>query len=104
MTTGKPQDDPDGDGYSNAREQIMGTDPNAADIAFQLDLSPWDRGLARLSWAGVTNRTYEVLTATNAAAPLKVLTNLPGGFPDTEWFTPYTNLLNQFFRVRAVGP
>ena len=99
-----PQDDPDGDGYSNAREQIMGTDPNAADIAFQLDLSPWDRGMARLSWAGVTNRTYEVLTGTNAAAPLNVLTNLPGRFPDTEWFTPYTNLLNQFFRVRAVAP
>ena len=99
-----PQDDPDGDGYSNAREQIMGTDPNAADIAFPLDLSPWDRGLARLSWAGVTNRTYEVLTGTNAAAPLEVLTNLPGRFPDTEWFTPYTNLLNQFFRVRSVSP
>ena len=60
--------------------------------------------MARLSWAGVTNRTYEVLTGTNAAAPLNVLTNLPGRFPDTEWFTPYTNLLNQFFRVRAVAP
>ena len=99
-----PQDDPDGDGYSNAREQIMGTDPNAPDIAFQLDLSSWDRGLARLSWAGVTNRNYEVLSGTNAAAPLEPVTNLPGRFPDTEWFTPYTNLLNQFFRVRAVWP
>jgi hypothetical protein len=94
-----PQEDPDGDGYSNAREQIMGADPNAADIAFQLDLSPWDRGLARLSWAGVPSRHYEVLTGTNAAAHLIVVTNLPGRFPDTEWFTPYTNLLHQFFML-----
>jgi len=99
-----PQDDPDGDGYSNAREQIMGTDPNAADVEFQLDLSPWDRGLARLSWAGVTNRSYDVLTGTNPAAPMKMVTNLPGRFPDTEWFSPYTNLLDQFFRVRSVSP
>ena len=99
-----PQDDPEGDGYSNALEQIMGTDPNAADIAFQLDLSPWDGGLARLSWAGVTNRTYEILNGTNAAAPMKMMTNLPGRFPDTEWFTPYTNGLYQFFQVRDAGP
>jgi len=32
------------------------------------------------------------------------VTNLPGRFPDTEWFTPYTNRLNQFFRVREVRP
>jgi hypothetical protein len=99
-----PQDDPDGDGYSNAREQIIGTDPKAAEIAFQLDLSPWDRGLARLSWAGVTNRTYEVLAGTNAAEPMKLVSSLPGRFPDTEWFAPYTNLMNQFFRVRDAGP
>jgi subtilisin-like proprotein convertase family protein len=99
-----PQDDPDGDGYSNAREQIIGSDPNAAEIAFRLDLSPWDRGLARLSWAGLTNRTYEVAAGTNAAGPMKTAASLPGRFPDTEWFTPYTNFLNQFFRVRAMGP
>jgi subtilisin family serine protease/subtilisin-like proprotein convertase family protein len=98
------QDDPEGDGYSNAREQIMGTDPNAADIPFQLDLSPWDRGLARLSWAGVTNRTYEILAATNESAPMQMVTSVPGRFPDTEWFTTYTNQGNQFFRVRDAGP
>jgi subtilisin-like proprotein convertase family protein len=98
-----PQDDPDGDGYSNAREQIMGTDPKAADTDFKLDLSPWDRRLARLSWPAATNRTYEVLAGTNAAAPLELVTNLPGRFPEIEWFTPYTNVFNRFFRV-AVWP
>src|SRR2546425_1478350 len=46
----------------------------------------------------------DVLTSTNAGAPLQVGTKLPGRFPDTEWFTPYTNLLHQFFRVRAERP
>src|SRR5438094_4781536 len=50
-----PQEDPDGDGYSNAREQVMGTDPLAADVPFQLDFSPWNKKLARLSWPGATN-------------------------------------------------
>ena len=96
-----PQDDPDGDGYSNAREQVMGTDPLAADVVFQLDLSPWDKKLARLSWTGVTNRNYEVLAGTNVAT-LTLQTNLPGRFPETEWFTPYTNAAQQFFRARSV--
>jgi len=99
-----PKDDPDGDGYSNAREQILGTDPTAAAASFQLDLSSWNEKLARLSWPGLANRTYDVLAGTNVSSPLTVLTNLPGRFPETEWLTPYTNLLDQFFRVRAVSP
>ena len=99
-----PQDDPDGDGFSNAREQLMGTDPKALDAPFSLDLSPWNDRLARLSWTAATNRTYEVLTGTNLNAPLTLLTNLPGHFPETEWFGPDTNPPNRFFRVRSVSP
>ncbi|PYJ86084.1 MAG: hypothetical protein DME22_06640 [Verrucomicrobia bacterium] len=97
----RPQDDPDADGYCNAREQVMGTDPLAADVAFQLNLSPWNKKLARLSWPGATDLNYEVLAGTNVAA-LTLQTNLPGRFPETEWFTPYTNATQQFFRARAV--
>ena len=96
-----PQADPDGDGYNNAREQIMGTDPLAVDVPFHLDLSPWESGLARLSWPGLTSLKYEVLAGTNVAA-LTPQTSLPGRFPETEWFTPYTNAAQQFFRVRSV--
>jgi subtilisin-like proprotein convertase family protein len=99
-----PLDDPDGDGYCNAREQLMGTDPAAADAPFTLDLSPWDARLARLSWPAMTNRTYDVLAGADPGAPMKVLTNLTGRFPELEWFQPYTNLVDQFFRVRAVPP
>ena len=99
-----PQDDPDGDSYDNAREQLMGTDPNVAEAPFKLDLSPWNEKLARLSWSGVTNRTYEVVAGTNVVSPLTVITTLAGRFPEREWFTPYTNLIGQFFRVRTAAP
>src|SRR5439155_927608 len=84
--------------YNNSREQIMGTDPLAADAPFQLDLSPWDNKLARLSWPGVTNLSYGVLSGTDAAA-LTLLTNLSGRFPETEWFAPYTTQAPQVLSV-----
>ena len=97
-----PQDDPDNDGYNNAREQVMRTDPNIMDVPFRLDLTPWNTRLARLSWPGSEHFTYQVWQGTNAAAPLTLATNLPGLFPETEWFTPYTNASQQFFRVQAI--
>ena len=99
-----PTDDPDGDGFNNAREQIMDSDPTAADVPFELDLSPWDENLARLSWPGATNRTYLVLAGAEATAPLTAVAVVPGRSPETEWFTARTNLTRQFFRVRALTP
>ncbi len=97
-----PTDDPDQDGFNNAREQVLGTDPNAIDAPLQLDLSRWDSRLARLSWPGTTNITYRVEAGPESAAPLTVTTNVPGQFPETEWFVPYTNLVHQFFQLQAV--
>jgi subtilisin family serine protease/subtilisin-like proprotein convertase family protein len=100
-----PQDDPDHDGYANLREQIMGTDPNANNgMPFQLDLSRWNQNLARLSWPSSPHFAYEIWGGTNVAA-LSLVTRLPSRFPETEWFTPYDSLSQQFFRIRAVpGP
>ena len=97
-----PQDDPDHDGYINSREQIMGTDPNASDSPFLLDLSVWDDRLARLSWQSDTNTTYQIQIGPETVVPLVLTTNLTGRFRETEWFVPYTSPLHQFFRVEAV--
>ena len=95
-----PRDDPDGDGYSNAREQVMGTDPLRSDREFTLDLSRWNALLYRLGWPGITNRNYEVWGTSDLGSPMSRLTNLPGRFPDTEWFTPFTNPVPAFYRAR----
>ncbi len=98
-----PKDDPDKDGYSHAREHIMGTNPNVPNHLLQVDFSRWNQALARLSWPGSTNFNYEVLTGTSVVN-LTVATTLAGKFPEMEWFTPYPNSSStaQFFTVRAV--
>jgi subtilisin-like proprotein convertase family protein len=101
---GRPQMDPDRDGYNNAREQIMGTDPLRADQPFQLEISVWNENLARLSWPGSTNLVYDIERGSSAAAPLNLGARVPGRFPVTEWFAPYTNAFSQFFRVKAALP
>ena len=100
----RPRDDPDGDGYSNLQEQILGTNPTVSEIAFTMDIAAWNTNYARLSWPAVTNRNYEMLVGGVAAAPLALRTNLPGRFPEVEWFTPLATLTNQFLRVRSVPP
>ncbi|MGI8965322.1 MAG: S8 family serine peptidase, partial [Limisphaerales bacterium] len=94
--------DPDKDGYNNMREQIRGTNPNAMDVPFQLDLSRANENLARLSWPSSTNFNYAISMGTEVTN-LTVTTNLAGTFPETEFFLNYTNLANQFFKVTATA-
>ncbi len=95
------KDDPDLDGYSNAREQIMQTNPNVNEVPFKLDVSFLDQRLARLSWPSSENFNYEIRSGTNVAA-LGIAATIAGKFPETEWLTPYTNSIAQFFQIRAV--
>lgn len=98
-----PKNDPDGDGFANAREQLMGTNPQASDILTTPDLSRWSlfgSQLMRLSWASAPQYHYEVLGGSNVN-DLNVITNLPGGFPETELFVPFSSAQNGFFQVRA---
>ncbi len=96
-----PKDDPDHDGLTNAREQVLGTSPTADESVFQADLSVWDNRLARLSWPGRTNETYQIRSAADSTSPLSMLTNIPGKFPITEWFVPFEDLDNRYFRLQS---
>jgi len=96
------KDDPDADGYSNMREQMMGTDPATNNnLPFTVDLSRWDADVWRLSWPSSANYTYQVWGGAGPAS-LVLLTNVPGQFPETEWFVP-TASTNHYFRVGATG-
>jgi hypothetical protein len=98
-----PKDDPDGDGFCNAREQVMGTDPLAWNLPFNIDLGPWQlwgNQRMRLSWPSATRYSYQVWGGTNVTS-LTLLTNVPGSFPQTEWFAPVAGMSQQFFRLYA---
>jgi subtilisin family serine protease/subtilisin-like proprotein convertase family protein len=101
-----PKDDPDGDGLGNAREQLMTTDPLVSDLLDAPTLSRWSlfgSQLLRVSWPSAPQYTYALRSGTNIAT-LNLATNLPGGFPETEWFEPYSTTQNGFFKVNALAP
>ncbi len=95
-----PRDDPDGDGFSNAREQAIGSDPNERNspFPFALDVSVWNTSLLRLSWPGAAGQTYGLRGGANVGA-VTTQTNVSGRFPDGEVFVPRTNAA-QFFQLQ----
>jgi hypothetical protein len=57
--------DPDGDGHTNAQEQIAGTHPRDNDSALRLRLERIDPTFYRLSWQAVPGRRYQLEHADN---------------------------------------
>ncbi len=101
-----PKDDPDGDGYDNAREQAMGTDPTKPNAPFAVNLSWWSlRGytLPRLTWPSAAKYSYQVFEGTNLPS-FNLATNLPGAFPETEWLGPPQGGTpgDEFFKVFSI--
>jgi len=65
----RPQDDPDGDGASNAYEFLTQTDPRNAQSVLEVSLTRTRTGLT-VSWPSVAGRTYQLLQSTNAKGGL----------------------------------
>ncbi len=95
-----PLDDPDGDGFSNAKEQAIGSDPaqRNSPFPFALDVSVWNSQLFRLSWPGAAGQAYELRGGANVGA-LTTQTNVSGRFPDGEVFVPRSSA-GQFFQLQ----
>ena len=96
-----PRDDRDGDGFSNAMEQILRTDPLTPNGPLRADLSLWNEQLARVSWPSAAGRTNVLRFDSALPGSFTPTTNLVTRFPETEFFIPYTNLLQQFFRIQT---
>lgn len=97
-----PKDDSDEDGYSNIREQLMGTDPRAAEGPLTVDISRLNRTVARLSWAGQNNRAFQLWSSPTSVGPFSLATNIFGRFPVTEWLVAPDRISNQFFQLRTL--
>ncbi len=96
-----PVDDPDGDGWSNAAEQLSGTDPTRDDAPLVLNADWNGDGRLRLSWPGRNGAHYEVLVATAAGGEWTTVQSIAGRFPETGWVVSEV-AVQQFFRVRQV--
>jgi subtilisin family serine protease/subtilisin-like proprotein convertase family protein len=80
------KDDPDEDGYSNAREQVLGVNPRENDRPLALSLSRWNPMTIRLSWPGRNGVRYEVLAGERLNEPLILQDEVEGEFPRVDWF------------------
>ncbi|MGZ8940713.1 MAG: proprotein convertase P-domain-containing protein, partial [Limisphaerales bacterium] len=98
-----PTDDPDADGYSNAREQILQTSPRVNDSVLQVDLSNWGNGYARLNWPARPGVAYEVLGTADLTALFQLVATVPGGFPRAAWIGR-ADQNYRFFTVREKNP
>ncbi len=97
-----PEDDPDGDGFSNAREQILATNPATSDAAFKLDLGALKTGYWRLSWPAAEGAAYTVFSRPSLSLSWAALTNLAGRFPISE-FVVKPSAAAGFYTVRQTG-
>ena len=92
--------DPDGDGYSNAREQAMGTLPGRSERPLRIDISLWSPRIVRLSWPGRPGRVYEVLEGPTVEGPWEVMDRVEGTFPECEYILPVIRLSRAFHTLR----
>jgi len=92
-------DDPDNDGFNNAREFLMQTDPLRNETALLLDVSRVAADQLRLSWPGVNGRTYSVESSETPEGPFQVLRTVPGFFPESGWLFD-SNPATQWLRIR----
>ncbi len=99
VTTYKAADDPDADGFINAREYILQTDPMRNETALIVDASRVTASRIRLSWPGVTGRNYSVESSETPQGPFQVIKTVPGYFPESGWLLDSIPA-NQWLRVR----
>lgn len=94
-----PRDDPDRDGSSNAREQVLGTDPTQPDAPFAVALDPFDAKSVRLSWPATADFRYEVRRRGFPGTEDTVEAVLPGAFPELDWVVPSTSAPGALFQI-----
>lgn len=94
--------DVDQDGYSNAREQILGSDPKIAEQPMRIEVAPWDPHLYRLSWPASAQFAYELLLAPSLSAPPTLLARLSGVSPELDWVLASSSAVSGFAQVRQI--
>lgn len=93
--------DPDGDGVSNAREQVLQTDPQSFDGHLDLRVLRLTDGTLRLAWSSWNGFVYRVQSANQALGPWSEQAVVEPGKFQTEWRTKSEPEGLRFYRVRA---
>lgn len=94
-----PLADPDNDGSWNAREQVLGTNPNSNQAPFKLAISKVQTNIVRVAFPSVEGTNYVVRTGTTLNPPIEDVATIRGDFGETEITS---DLLDpkRFFQIR----
>ncbi|MEO5712743.1 MAG: autotransporter-associated beta strand repeat-containing protein [Luteolibacter sp.] len=97
-----PNDDPDGDGQSNAMEYLAGTLPNNGASRFAATIAPVSGNQFTLTWPSVPGKSYGIETNATLAGSWSQLTSVPAAVsPATSTSYSVTPVGNQmFYRIR----
>ena len=94
-----PRDNPDGDLWSNAQEQWLGTDPTRApDLV--VGFGELKDGMGLVFWDAVPGVAYELNTGASADGPFELLGTVTADRRDMEWILPLTPDLGLFQLLR----
>lgn len=93
-----PSEDTDGDGLSNAIEQVLQTPAAEPVPAFGAALASWRPGIVRLAWEAAPGAEYEIYGGTAVDGPLNLITNIIPDKPNAAWFGTAEGP-RQFYRV-----
>lgn len=96
-----PRDDPDGDGYTNAREQLLRTDPRVSNQRLQLEWTEFEPGFWRFTWPSQEGIPSAFGTGIGLDRPLVRSASLPGRFPSSEYVIPVPPDPTRFFEIRT---
>ncbi|MGZ5546208.1 MAG: proprotein convertase P-domain-containing protein, partial [Limisphaerales bacterium] len=94
-----PLDDPDGDGSWNAREQILGTNPNSNETPFRMAVSELQPNAIRFGFPSVEGVTYSVQSTTNLNQAPQNIGTAVGDFGETEIITDKGDA-QRYFQIR----
>ena len=102
-----PAGDQDGDGTSNAAEEIAGTNPLSGASVFKIIAAARpDASTVQLTWSSAPGIQYEVLATTGLALPFSNISG-PTAIPATGAATNYTDNAaggRKFYKIRVVAP
>jgi hypothetical protein len=97
-------DDDDGDGQTNAQEQIAGTDPQDAESLFRIVGISLANGVATVTWTSVAGKTYDVWTTAEITEPFIKVNDEPipaAAGTLTTYDHPTGAATNLFFQIQV---
>jgi subtilisin family serine protease len=97
-----PADDPDGDGYSNLRESLEGSNPLVDERPEMPDVAFFNDDHVRVSWPGQLGDGYRLWSWDRLGANGSAVI-VPGRFPVTAEVIPAPGSAQGFFRVENVS-